>query len=159
VINGSAAALQKGTNYLPVDYATPRTGGGPDRHETAAAAVAAYRPHIVMAVAFDPEIVAILDAVERRLEPSAPRPLHWGWTPHGGLVDFIGTNDERRTRVYSYAPGLPVTPEQGERRRIAAADFAKEFPGVPVASVFTHYGTLYQIMYAAAAAGVVRQVV
>jgi len=159
VINGSAAALQKGTNYLPVDYATGRTGGGTDRHETAAAAVAAFRPHIVMAVAFDREIVAILDAVERRLEPSAPRPLHWGWTPHGGLVDFIGTNDERRTRVYSYAPGMPARPEQRERRNAAAADFAREFPGVPVAvaSVFSHYGPPYQIMYAAAAAGALRQ--
>jgi hypothetical protein len=159
VINGSAAALQKGTNYLPVEYATARTGGGTDRHETAAAAVAAFRPHIVMAVAFDREIVAILDAVERRLEPSAPRPLYWGWTPHAGLVDFIGTNDERRTRVYSYAPGMPPTQEQRERRKLAIADFAREFPGVPVAvaSVFSHYGPPYQIMYAAAAAGALRQ--
>jgi hypothetical protein len=59
--------------------------------------------------------------------------------------------------VYSYAPGLPVTPEQSERRRIAAADFAREFPGVPIALVFNHYGGSYQIMYAAAAAGARRQ--
>jgi len=157
VINGSAAALQKGTNYLPVDYATARTGGGTDRHETAAAAVAAFRPHIVLAIAGDREIVTILDAVERRLEPSAPRPLYWGWTPHGGLIDFIGTNDDRRTRVYAYALGMPARPEQRERRNAAAADFAREFPGVPVALVFNHYGGPYQIMYAAAAAGAVRQ--
>jgi hypothetical protein len=155
VINGSAAARQKGTNYLPVDYATARTGGGIDRDETAA--VAAFRPHIVLAIAGEREIVAILDAIERSLEPSAPRPLYWGWTPHGGLIDFIGSNDDRRARVYSYAPGLPVTPEQGERRRIAAADFAREFPGVPIALVFNHYGGSYQIMYAAAAAGARRQ--
>jgi hypothetical protein len=159
VINGSPAALQKGTNYLPVDYTTAQMGGGTDRHETAGGAVAAFRPHIVMAVASDREIVAILDAVERRLEPSAPRPLHWGWTPHAGLLDFIGANDERRTRVYSYAPGMPPRPEQRERRNGAAADFAREFPGVPVAvaSVFNHYGPPYQIMYAAAAAGALRQ--
>lgn len=137
VINGSAAALQKGTNYLPVDhYATARTGGGTDHTETAAAAVAAFRPHIVMTIAGDPEIVAILDAVERRLEPSAPRPLYWGWTPHAGLVDFIGTNDDRRTRVYSHVAGMRATPEQRERRNAAAADFAREFPGAPVASLF-----------------------
>jgi len=157
LINGSAAALQKGTNYLPVDYATARTGGGTDRHETAAAAVAAFRPHIVLGVAFEREIVAILDAVERRLDPSAPRPLYWGWTPHGGLVAFIAANDDRRTRVYSYLPGMPAGPEQRERQKAAAADFAREFPGVPVASVFIHYGAPYQIMYAAAAAGALRQ--
>jgi hypothetical protein len=154
VINGSAATLQKGTNYLPVDYATARTGGGTDRHVTAAAAVAAFRPHIVLAIAGDREIVTLLDTVDRRLEPSAPRPICGGWTPHGGLVDFIGTNDERRTRVYSYAAGMPASQEQRERRNAAAADFAREFPGVaPVASVFFHYGAPYQIMYAAAAAG------
>jgi hypothetical protein len=155
VINGSAAARQKGTNYLPVDYATARTGGGIDRAETAA--VAAFRPHIVLAIAGEREIVAILDAIERSLEPSAPRPLYWGWTPHGGLVEFIRGNDERRPRVYAYAPGLPATPEQRERQRTAAADFAREFPGAPIALVFNHYGGPYQIMYAAAAAGARRQ--
>jgi hypothetical protein len=153
VINGSAAALQKGTNYLPIDYATARTGGGSDRHETVAAAVAAFRPHIVMSIAGDREIVTLLDTIERRLEPSAPRPIHWGWTPHGGLIDFIGTNDDRRTRVYSYTPGLAPTPQQRERLKAAATDFAREFPGAPAASVFLHYGSPYQIMYAAAAAG------
>jgi hypothetical protein len=146
-------ALQKGANYLPVDYATARTAAGSDRHEAAATTVAAFRPHIVMAIDGDPEIVTVLDAVERRLEPSAPRPLHWGWTPRTGLIDFIGTNDDRRTRVYSYAPGMPARPEQRERRNAAAADFAREFPGVPVASPFNGYGVPYQIMYAAAAAG------
>jgi hypothetical protein len=68
-----------------------------------------------MSIAGDREIVTLLDTIERRLEPGAPRPIHWGWTPHGGLVDFIGTNDERRTRVYSYAPSLAATPEQRER--------------------------------------------
>jgi hypothetical protein len=102
-------------------------------------------------------IVAILDAIERSLEPSAPRPLHWGWTPHGGLIDFIGTNDERRPRVYSYAPGMPARQEQRERQKTAAADYAREFPGVPVALVFNHYGGPYQIMYAAAAAGARRE--
>jgi hypothetical protein len=155
VINGSAAARQKGTNYLPVDYATTRTGGGIDRDETAA--VAAFRPHIVLAIAAEREIVAILDAIERSLEPSAPRPLYWGWTPHGGLIAFIGSNDERRTRVYSYAPGMPATQEQRERQKTAAADFAKEFPGVPIALVFNHYGGPYQIIYAATAAGARRQ--
>jgi hypothetical protein len=157
VINGSAATLQKGTSYLPVDYLTALTGGGPDRHETAAATVAAFRPHIIMSIAGDREIVTLLDTIERRLEPSAPRPIHWGWTPHGGLVDFIGSNDERRTRVYSYALGMPATQEQRERQKTAAADFAKEFPGVPIALVFNHYGGPYQIMYAAAAAGARRQ--
>ena len=156
VINGTAAAPQKGTNYLPLDYATARTGGGPDRHETAAA-VAAFRPHIVLGIAEEREIVTLLDTVERRLEPSAPRPLYWGWTPHGGLVDFIGTNEDRRTRVYSYAPGMPPTQEQRERRNAAAADFAREFPGVAVALVFNHYGGAYQIMYAAAAAGALQR--
>jgi hypothetical protein len=155
VINGSAAARQKGTNYLPVDYATARTGGGIDRDETAA--VAAFRPHIVLAIAGEREIVAILDAIERSLEPSAPRPLYWGWTPHGGLIDFIGNNDDRRARVYSFAPSMPATPEQRERQKTAAADFAREFPGVPIALVFNHYGGPYQIMYAAAAAGARRQ--
>jgi hypothetical protein len=157
VINGSAAALQKGTNYLPVDYATARTGGAPDRHQKVAAAVAAFRPHIIMSIAGDREIVTLLDTIERRLEPGAPRPIHWGWTPHGGLIDFIGSNDERRTRVYSYALGMPATQEQRERQKTAAADFAKEFPGMPIALVFTHYGGPYQIMYAAAAAGAHRQ--
>jgi hypothetical protein len=152
VINGSAAALQKGTNYLPVDYATARTGAGPDRNETAAA-VAAFRPHIVMAIAGDPEIVAILDAVERRLEPSAPKPIYWGWTPHAALVDFIGADDDRRTRVYSCAAGLPATSEQRSRRNAAAADSAKEFPGAAITAAFNGYGVPYQIMYAAAAAG------
>jgi hypothetical protein len=153
VINGSAAALQKGTTYFPVDYATARTGGGTDRHEKAAAAVADFRPHIVLAIAGDREIVTILDTVERRLEPSAPKPLYWGWTPHAGLIGFIGTNDDRRRRVYSYAPGMPANQEQRERRSAAATDFARDFPGAPVASVFNHYGAPYQIMYAAAAAG------
>jgi hypothetical protein len=133
VINGSAAALQKGVTYLPVDYATARTGGGTDRTETAAAAVAVFRPHIVLAIAGDPEIIDILDAIERRLEPSAPRPLYWGWTPRGGLVAFIGANDDRRTRVYSYAPGMPPRQEQRERQKAASAAFAREFPGVPLA--------------------------
>jgi hypothetical protein len=157
VINGSAAALQKGTNYLPVDYTTARTGGGPDRHEKTAAAVAAFRPHIVLAIAGDREIVTLLDAIERRLEPTAPRPIYWGWTPHAGLIDFVGTNDDRRTRVYSYAPGMPASPEQRERLKAAAADSAREFPGVPVATVLNHYGVPYQIMYAATAAGARRQ--
>ena len=153
VINGTKAAIQKGTSYLPVDYATALTGGGPDRHETAAVPVAAFRPHIVLDIAGDREIVTILDAVERRLDPSAPKPLYWGWTPHGGLTAFIGTNDDRRTRVYSYSPGLAPGPEQLERRRAAVADFESEFPGAPGAGLFNHYGTPYQIMYAAAAAG------
>jgi hypothetical protein len=59
--------------------------------------------------------------------------------------------------VYSYAPGMPATQEQRERQKTAAADFAKEFPGVPIALVFSHYGGPYQIMYAAAAAGARRQ--
>jgi hypothetical protein len=153
VINGSAAALQRGTNYLAVEYRTARTGGGSDRHETVAAAVAAFRPHIVMSIAGEREIVALLDTIERRLEPDGPRPIHWGWTPHGGLIAFIGTSDDRRRRVYSYAPGMPPTPEQRERLKAAATDFAREFPGAPLTLVWNHYGAPHQIMYAAAAAG------
>jgi hypothetical protein len=39
--------------FLRVDYATTLMGGGTDRHETAAA-VASFRPRIVMAIAGDP---------------------------------------------------------------------------------------------------------
>jgi hypothetical protein len=59
--------------------------------------------------------------------------------------------------VYSYALGMAPTQEQRERRNAAAADLAREFPGVPVALVFNHYGGPYQIMYAAAAAGALRR--
>lgn len=52
---------------------------------------------------------------------------------------------------------MPARPEQRERRNAAAADFAREFPGVPIAAAFNGYGVPYQIMYAAAAAGALRQ--
>jgi hypothetical protein len=52
---------------------------------------------------------------------------------------------------------MPPTQEQRERRNAAAADVAREFPGVPVASALYGYGVPYQIMYAAAAAGARRQ--
>jgi hypothetical protein len=52
---------------------------------------------------------------------------------------------------------MPATQEQRERRKLAIADFAREFPAGPVASALSGYGVPYQIMYAAAAAGPVRQ--
>jgi hypothetical protein len=153
VINGAKASLQSGTNYLRVAYAGPRSAIPPSPTEVAAR-IAAFRPHIVMGIADHRVIISIMDALERQLESSAPKPLYWGWYPHGALTAFVGSDDDRRTRVYSHAPGSgPPTPGQRERRMEANANFRGEFPAAPVALSFESYLVPYQIMYAAVGAG------
>ena len=150
VINGTKASLQRGTHYLVAEYAVTPEGEAPGSAE-AGAVVAAFRPHIVLGVDINPDIIAVFDALERQLDAAAPRPLYWGWTSHASLVSFIGADDERRRRVYSYASGTALTEAQRERQREVRADYTREFPGASAFNMFNAYAVPYQIMYAAAA--------